>query len=87
LITNGIATFHADDDTLGERLIAVNAGLQAGTEATGQFAIFTVSSDTYLYIYDDTADTIGAEDVLIKLTGVSGAVATVTDGNLVISAS
>ena len=85
LITNGIASFNAADDTLPEKIIAVNAGLEAGTEASGQFAIFTHDSDTYLYIYDNTADTIDSADVLIKLTGVAGATATVTSGDLVIS--
>jgi Ca2+-binding RTX toxin-like protein len=86
LITNGIASFNAADDTLAEKIAAVNAGLVAGSEADGQFAIFTHGSDTYLYILqDDAGDAVTAADVLIKLTGVAGATATVTSGDLVIS--
>jgi hypothetical protein len=85
LITNGIASFNAADDTLAEKIVAVNAGLVAGTEADGQFAIFTDGSDTYLYILEDTSDSVTSADVLIKLTGVAGATATVTSGDLVIS--
>lgn len=82
----GIATFNAADDTLAEMIAAVNAGLAAGTEATGQVAIFTFGSDSYLYVYDDTADTVDAADVLIKLTGVTGLTdSTITGGDLTIA--
>jgi hypothetical protein len=87
-LTTGIATFNAADDTLAERIAAVNAGLAAGTEATNQFAIFEFSGSTYVYIYDDTADTVAAEDGLIKLTGVTGVTAidlTTSTGNLILS--
>ncbi len=85
LITAGFATFNAADNELAEKLIAVNAGLLAGTEATGQVAVFTHDDDTYLYIYDNTADTIDTADVFIKLTGVTATSAAIVGGNLVIS--
>jgi S-layer protein len=87
LITNGIATFNAADDTLAERLVAANAGLNAGTEADGQFAVWVQGSDSYVYITEiTTANTVGAQDVLIKLTGVTATSASINaDGNLVIS--
>jgi Ca2+-binding RTX toxin-like protein len=87
-LTTGIATFNAADDTLAERIAAVNAGLAAGTEATNQFAIFEFSGSTYVYIYDNTADTVAAEDGLVKLTGVTGVTAidlTTSTGNLILS--
>ena len=85
LITAGFATFNAADDELAEKLIAVNAGLLAGTEATGQVAVFTHDDDTYLYIYDNAFDTIDTADVFIKLTGVTATSAAIVGGNLVIS--
>ena len=87
-LTTGIATFNAADDTLAERIAAVNAGLAAGTEATNQIAIFEFSGSTYVYIYDNTADTVDAADGLIKLTGVTGITAsdlTTSTGNLILS--
>lgn len=82
----GIATFNAADDTLAEMIVAVNAGLAAGTEATGQVAIFTNGSDSYLYVYDNTADTVDTADVLIKLTGVTGLTdSTIAGGDLTIA--
>lgn len=84
--SEGIATFVAADDTLAEKVTAVNAALEAGTEATGQVAIFEHSGSSYVYIYDDTADTVAAEDTLIKLTGVTGLTdSTITAGNLTIA--
>ncbi len=87
-LTTGIATFNAADDTLAEKIAAVNAGLAAGTEATNQFAIFEHSGSTYVYIYEDTADTVAALDGLIKLTGVTGITSidlTTSSGNLILA--
>lgn len=82
----GLATFNAADDTLAEKIAAVNAGLLAGTEATGQVAIFEHDGSSYLYVYDDTADTVDAADVLIKLTGVTGLTdSTISGGDLTIA--
>lgn len=87
-LATGIASFHVSDSTLALRVAAVNASLEAGTEATGQIAIFEFSGDTYVYIYDNTADTVAALDGLIKLTGVTGITAsdlTTSAGNLILS--
>lgn len=82
----GLATFNAADDTLAEKIAAVNAGLLAGTEATGQVAIFEHDGSSYLYVYDDGADTVDAADVLIKLTGVTGLTdSTISGGDLTIA--
>lgn len=86
--TTGIATFNIADSTLALRVAAVNASLLAGTEATNQFAIFQFSGSTYVYIYDDTLDTVAALDGLIKLTGITGVTAidiATSAGDLILS--
>jgi len=67
----GIATFAAADTTFAQQLTAVEAGIQTGTATAGQAAIFQSGSDSYLFV-SDGVDGIGANDVLIKLTGVTG---------------
>ena len=70
LSTAGVATFNAADNTLALRIIATEAGINAGsTTAAGQAAVFQFGADAYLFISDGT-DGVGANDVLIKLTGV-----------------
>jgi len=69
---NGVAaTFNAADDTLAERIIAVEAALSGNTNTNHEVAIFVDSGNTYVFIADGIAG-IGANDVLIKLTGVTG---------------
>jgi len=65
----GVATFHGNDNTLALRIIAVEGGIQTGTAAAGQAAIFQFGADAYVFI-SDGVDGVGANDVLIKLTGV-----------------
>ena len=65
----GIATFHADDDTLAEKIVATNAGINTGTEAAGATAAFMHGSDAYVFIHDGTT-ALAATDMLIKLTGI-----------------
>lgn len=73
----GVATFHADDDTLAEQLIAVETAISAigggtpggGTPTAGGVAIWQNGGDAYLFISDAAAG-LTATDVLIKLTGV-----------------
>jgi len=78
LNAEGIATFAAADDTLAERVTAVEAAINAGgVAAAGQFAIFESGSDSYVFVSEGT-DGIGAGDMLIKLTGVTG----LTDGTI-----
>lgn len=68
----GIASFNAADDTLAEMITAVEAGINAGgVAAAGQFAIFTLGSDSYIFESNGT-DGVDAGDMLIKLTGVTG---------------
>lgn len=67
----GIATFNVADATLALRLAAVEAGIVAGTESAGDFAVFTYGSDSYVFIHDGTSG-LASTDVLVKLTGVTG---------------
>lgn len=72
--STGVATFHANDDTLAEQLAAVEAAISAigsGTPTAGGVAIWQNGDDgdAYLFISDATAG-LTATDVLIKLTGV-----------------
>ena len=82
----GIATFAAADDTLAERIIATEGGIATGTAAAGQTAAFMFETNAYVFI-SDGVDGVGANDVLIRLTGVdladvSGAFNTLTiDGS------
>ena len=62
-----LATFAAADDTLAEKITAVEAAINAGaTAADGQAAIFTDSGNTYVFISEGT-DGVGAGDALISL--------------------
>ncbi len=65
----GKVTFHADDNTLAEKLVAVAAD---GTDiADGEVVFFEDSGNTYIYGAGDlTAN--AADDFLITLTGVTG---------------
>lgn len=78
----GIASFAAADDTLAERITAVDAAIVAGGAATdGQAAIFEFNGDTYVFISEGT-DGVGAGDALIKLVGVTGLTdSTINGGN------
>ena len=68
----GFATFVSADDTLAERITAVEAAINAGgVAAAGQFALFEFSGDSYAFISEGT-DGVGAGDMLVKLTGVTG---------------
>ncbi len=69
-IASGIATFHADDDTLAEKIVAVNAAIDAAAgSGNGDAAAFQHGSDAYLFIYDGTT-ALATTDSLIKLTGI-----------------
>jgi hypothetical protein len=65
----GIATFHADDDTLAEKIVATNAGINTTGAADGATAAFMHGSDAYVFIQDGTA-ALDTTDMLIKLTGI-----------------
>jgi hypothetical protein len=68
----GLAIFHADDDTLAEKITAVAADLNgAAANTAGEIAFFEHDGDTYVFVTDAVgADTTG--DTLIILDGVTG---------------
>jgi len=82
----GIATFAAADDTLAERVIATEAGINlGGAAAVRQFAVFEHSTNSYLFVSDGT-DGIAATDMLFQMTGVTGlSDTTLTAGDLTIN--
>jgi len=66
----GIATFNAADSTLALQVVATEAGINAGgTAAAGQVAVFQSGTDAYVFL-SDGVDGVGANDSMIKLTGV-----------------
>jgi Ca2+-binding RTX toxin-like protein len=68
--SSGIATFQTADVTLAQRIAATEAAINAGGTATaGQTAVFQYLNDAYVFV-SDGVDGVGANDVLIKLTGV-----------------
>ncbi|OJJ09063.1 hypothetical protein BKI51_23690 (plasmid) [Alphaproteobacteria bacterium AO1-B] len=67
----GVATFAAADDTVAEQLTAVEAAIVATGNADGAIAFWTNGSDSYVFISDGT-DGLDANDMFIKLTGVTG---------------
>lgn len=69
--SKGVASFNSADTTLALKITAVQAGIVAGTESQGDFAIFEDGGNTYVFI-EDNAGGLNASDVLIKLTGVTG---------------
>jgi len=78
----GIASFAAADDTLAERITAVEASIN-GT--AGQSAIFEFGGSTYVFLSDGDAG-VDAGDGLIKLVGVTGLTdSTITGGSITIA--
>ncbi|MDD2714222.1 MAG: hypothetical protein PHU77_15020, partial [Simplicispira sp.] len=69
IAATGIVTFNAADTTLAQHIVAVAAAIGAGP-ATGEFAIWQEGADAYLFI-SDAAEGVTANDVLVKLTGVT----------------
>ena len=69
--TLGLATFQTDDDTLAERIVATEKAIQSGTQVSGESALFTFGTDSYVFVSDTVAG-VGANDVLVKLQGVAG---------------
>ena len=67
----GIASFATADDTLAERIIAVEAAIATGTAAEGQMAVFEYAGSTYVFV-SNGGDGVEAGDALVKLTGVTG---------------
>jgi hypothetical protein len=73
----GIASFASADDTLAERLIAVEAAM-GGT--AGQMAVFEHGGNTYVFVADGTAG-VDAGDAIVKLVGVTGVTGTTIDSS------
>lgn len=70
--SKGVASFNSADNTFALKLAAVQAAIVAGTESSGDFAIFEDGGNTYYFIDDGNAGGLTTSDVLIKLTGVTG---------------
>ncbi|MDD5755563.1 MAG: hypothetical protein PHN45_12545, partial [Methylococcales bacterium] len=79
----GVATFHVDDDTLAERIVATEKAIQLGTAfVAGESALFVYGSDSYIFISDAVAG-VDANDVLIKLKDVIGSAVILNLGDIV----
>jgi Ca2+-binding RTX toxin-like protein len=84
-ISGGLATFHADDDTLSERVTAVFTAF--ATDAAGTSAVFTFGSDSYLAVVGDATAAFQDGDALIKLTGLQVATGlTASGGDIIVIA-
>ena len=78
----GIASFNAADTTLAQRITAVEAAISATgapTTTAGEAAIFEFGGDSYVFVSDNAAG-VGANDVLVRLTGVTGLTTSTLDG-------
>ncbi|MEI6414802.1 MAG: calcium-binding protein [Pseudomonadota bacterium] len=71
----GLITFHASDNTLAQKIVAVQADVQL--DAAGSIAMFIDSGNTYVYYAGTAAG--NADDQLIQLTGIASLV-TLTGG-------
>ena len=82
-ITTGLATFNAVDTTFAQHIIAAEAALHlnAGSPASGATVVWQEGLNSYVFISDAVAG-VGANDVLIQLTGVTAGALTVA-GNII----
>jgi len=69
ITTAGLATFHANDNTLALKITAVAADLD-GAAAVREAAVFTHDGQAYLYLSDGAAGHTSS-DALIVLTGIT----------------
>jgi hypothetical protein len=84
IAADGTVTFHADDDTFAEQIIAVEAGMTAATAVAGETAIFADAADaanSYIFISDGVAG-VGANDILIQIVGDAAGALTIASGNI-----
>lgn len=83
IAASGLATFASADATVAQRIVAVEAAINAGgTAAAGQAAMWQQGSDVYVLI-SDGVDGVTSDDILIKLVGVdttNAAFNVLTDG-------
>jgi hypothetical protein len=86
--TTGVATFASGEGaTLGDALADISSRFTTATDTAGEFAFFKVNrtGDYYLFISDGVAG-VSANDVLIKLVGVTDITAiNLNSGNLTIT--
>jgi len=81
----GLASFNAADVTFAQQLAAVSNAVNAGTNVSGEYAIFNNGGSAYLFVSDGVAG-LTANDVLIQLTGVTATVGgTDAAGNITIA--
>jgi len=83
------ATFDAADTTLAEHIVAIEAALVDATHTAGEAAHWQEGSDTFVFITDGVSG-VGANDIVIKLTGVDSTdaatdVATISSTNFTLS--
>lgn len=77
----GVCAFNAADNTLALKIVAAENGLSAGGAAAREIAVFEDAGASYLFISDGVAG-VGANDVMIRLAGVTGVTGiTLTGGN------
>ena len=63
------AVFAAADDTLAERVTAVEAAIHANGQADGAAALFGHGGNSYVFISEGTTGADDSGDTLIELTG------------------
>jgi Ca2+-binding RTX toxin-like protein len=69
------ATFNAADTTFAQHIAAIESALSGNTNTAHEIAMWKEGSDTYVFIADGVAG-VGANDILIKLTGVDNTAST-----------
>jgi Ca2+-binding RTX toxin-like protein len=88
IAADGTATFNGADDTLAKQIIAVEAGMTAGTAVAGETAIFAdpaKAANSYIFVSDGTAG-VDANDLLIHIVGDQAGAITLADGNITVIA-
>jgi hypothetical protein len=76
--TGGVVIFHAGDNLLSEKIIALQA--DAGLGAEDQVALFKDGSDSYVYYSGATSD--NADDQIIKLKDVNATGFVISDNKI-----
>ena len=74
------ATFNPVDDTLNERITAVQNALDTDGSNAGEFAVFENGGNSYVFISDGSGALDGG-DVLIEVAGVTELNASTVDGS------
>ena len=74
------ATFNPVDDTLNERITAVQNALDTDGSNAGEFAVFENGGNSYVFISDGSGALDGG-DVLIEVAGITELNASTVDGS------